>query len=67
MTRSLVLAGGCFWCVEHDLRKTPGVVSVTSGYLGSEGGGKALPTYENHKEYREVVLVEDNDINHIPS
>lgn len=55
MTKSLILAGGCFWCVEHDLREAPGVVSVTSGY---SGGDSTSPTYENHTGHKEVVLVE---------
>ena len=29
-----VLAGGCFWCIEHDLEGLPGVTSVVSGYAG---------------------------------
>lgn len=58
MTKSLILAGGCFWCVEHDLREAPGVLSVTSGY---SGGDTENPTYENHKGHREVVLVEYDD------
>lgn len=36
------LAGGCFWCVESDLEKLPGVVEVVSGYAG---GTEADPTY----------------------
>jgi methionine-S-sulfoxide reductase len=58
MTKSLILAGGCFWCVEHDLREAPGVVLVMSGYSGGESES---PTYENHSGHREVVLVEYND------
>lgn len=58
MTKSLILAGGCFWCVEHDLREAPGVLSVTSGYSGGESTN---PTYENHSGHREVVLVEYDD------
>lgn len=56
MTKSLILAGGCFWCVEHDMREAPGVSLVTSGYSGGEG--TTIPSYENHKGYKEVVMVE---------
>jgi peptide-methionine (S)-S-oxide reductase len=27
-------AGGCFWCMEAEFEKLPGVTSVTSGYTG---------------------------------
>ena len=57
MTKSLILAGGCFWCVEHDLRGAEGVTSVVSGYAGADAG-LSLPTYENHLGYKEAVLVE---------
>ena len=36
-------AGGCFWCVEADFEKLPGVVKVISGYTG---GTKENPSYE---------------------
>lgn len=36
-------AGGCFWCVESDFEKLPGVVEVVSGYTGGE---LVNPTYE---------------------
>jgi peptide-methionine (S)-S-oxide reductase len=41
-TDQAVLAGGCFWCLEHDLETLPGVLSVESGY---SGGRLPNPTY----------------------
>jgi peptide-methionine (S)-S-oxide reductase len=37
-------AGGCFWCLQHDLMLVPGVVSTQSGYTG---GHVVNPTYED--------------------
>jgi peptide-methionine (S)-S-oxide reductase len=39
-----VFAGGCFWCMENDMRAIPGVVSVESGYTG---GTLKNPHYED--------------------
>ena len=50
----VVLAGGCFWCLEHDLESLKGIRSVISGY---SGGDLENPTYENHDGHQEVVLV----------
>ncbi len=36
-------AGGCFWCVESDFEKVPGVIEVISGY---SGGNIKNPTYK---------------------
>lgn len=36
-------AGGCFWCVESDMDKVPGVVKTISGFMG---GHVPNPTYE---------------------
>jgi peptide-methionine (S)-S-oxide reductase len=41
-TEEAVLAGGCFWCLEHDLEDLPGVLEVESGY---SGGKLANPSY----------------------
>jgi len=49
-----IFAGGCFWCLEHDLEKLDGVVKAESGY---SGGDLTAPTYENHSGHQEVVKV----------
>jgi peptide-methionine (S)-S-oxide reductase len=41
--QTATFAGGCFWCVEADFDKVPGVISTTSGYTG---GQVANPSYE---------------------
>lgn len=42
-TRDIVVAGGCFWCVEADFEKVRGVKDAVSGYTG---GKTANPTYK---------------------
>ncbi|MFM7313808.1 MAG: peptide-methionine (S)-S-oxide reductase MsrA [Cyanobium sp.] len=42
LAEEAVLAGGCFWCLEHDLEHLPGVAEVVSGY---SGGSLRNPTY----------------------
>ncbi|NHI01751.1 peptide-methionine (S)-S-oxide reductase MsrA [Oceanimonas sp. MB9] len=34
--RTLVLAGGCFWCTEAVYRQLEGVIAVISGYAGGD-------------------------------
>ena len=49
-----IFAGGCFWCLEHDLEKLDGVFSAESGY---SGGDLVNPTYENHYGHQEAVKI----------
>lgn len=53
-TKSLIVAGGCFWCVEKDFEHVAGVIKAESGYAG---GQKANPTYRDHPGHREVVKI----------
>ncbi|MEX0917591.1 MAG: peptide-methionine (R)-S-oxide reductase MsrB [Candidatus Paceibacterota bacterium] len=55
-TATMLVAGGCFWCVEADLEKLPGVTEVVSGY--AEGTNED-PTYQNYAQngHREVAEV----------
>ncbi len=68
-----VFAGGCFWCVEADFEKVPGVLEAVSGYCGghvenpsyeavSAGGSGHLEAVEVHFDplrvsYRELLEV----------
>ena len=53
-----IFAGGCFWCVEFDFDKVPGVVKTISGF---SGGDLPNPTYKqvvtSNTGHREVVQV----------
>ncbi len=54
------LAGGCFWCLESEIRRLDGVLFTRSGYTG---GTSNAPTYEQigtgktgHAEAVEVIF-----------
>jgi peptide-methionine (S)-S-oxide reductase len=57
MTKKIFLAGGCFWGMEEMIRKQPGVVKTTVGYMG---GKVENPSYENHEGHAETVEIEYN-------
>ena len=54
-----IFAGGCFWCMQSDFDKLPGVINTIVGY---DGGQSINPTYEqvssgstNYAESVEVI------------
>lgn len=55
-TSTALFANGCFWCVEADFERLPGVITAVSGYAG---GTNENPTYQNYGAagHREVVEV----------
>ncbi len=57
--RSIVLAGGCFWCVEACYRDLKGVIAVRPGYAGDSEATADYRTVcsgmTNHAEVIEVV------------
>src|SRR5580693_8099206 len=57
---SIVLGGGCFWCLDASYKLLPGVTHITCGYAG---GTARNPTYEQvctettgHAEVTEITF-----------
>ena len=59
--KTVVLAGGCFWCIQPAFDKAPGVVRTMVGYCG---GTEPNPTYElvgsEKTGYRESLQITYN-------
>jgi methionine-S-sulfoxide reductase len=57
-TKTAVLAGGCFWCIQPAFDKAPGVLKTVVGYCG---GTEPNPTYElvgtEKTKYRESIEI----------
>lgn len=58
-TKTAILAGGCFWCIQPAFDKAPGVIKTVVGY---SGGKEANPTYQQvtsektaHREAIEIT------------
>lgn len=63
MKEKVILAGGCFWCIESAFLELPGVLTTQCGYIG---GKTPNPTYEEvcrgdtgHMEAVEIVFDPD--------
>ena len=53
-TKTIYLAGGCFWGLEDLFREQPGVLNTEVGY---SGGSNDNPTYENHPGHAETLAI----------
>jgi methionine-S-sulfoxide reductase len=57
-TKTAVLAGGCFWCIQPAFDRAPGVIKTLVGYCG---GTEPNPTYElvtsEKTKYRESIEI----------
>jgi peptide methionine sulfoxide reductase msrA/msrB len=57
-TRTVVLAGGCFWCIQPAFDKASGVIKTAVGYCG---GTEPNPTYQlvtsEKTNYRESIEI----------
>src|ERR1043166_3583330 len=57
-TKTAVLAGGCFWCIQPAFDKADGVIKTVVGYCG---GTEPNPTYElvgsEKTQYRESIEI----------
>ncbi len=61
-----ILAGGCFWCVESDFEKVPGVVKVVSGYSGEKGKNqlmKRMRKWATLKQCRFITILKKLPMN----
>lgn len=56
-----IFAGGCFWCVESDYEKLPGVVAAVSGYTGgaAETANYKQVSYTETGHYEAVKISYD--------
>ena len=58
-SRTIVLAGGCFWCTEGVFELIPGVTNVVSGYAGgtkeTADYGKVSNGETNHAEVIQIT------------
>lgn len=62
--QTMIVAGGCFWCVESDFELVQGVSDVVSGYIG---GHTDNPTYKQVSSgktghFEAVVINFDDDV-----
>ena len=55
-TEKAILAGGCFWGMQHLLRDRPGVIRTRVGYSGGEVPNATYRNHGNHAEAVEIIF-----------
>lgn len=62
-TYTAIFAGGCFWCIEHDMEDVPGVIKVVSGYTGgsSKNADYQSVSAGGTKHYEAIKVYYDGD------
>ena len=53
-TKTVYVAGGCFWGLEDLFREQPGVTDTEVGYSGGQNDN---PTYEDHPGHAEALAI----------
>jgi peptide-methionine (S)-S-oxide reductase len=53
-TKTVYVAGGCFWGLEDLFREQPGVTDTEVGYSGGQNDN---PTYEDHTGHAEALAI----------
>jgi len=51
-----ILAGGCFWGMQHALRRRPGVLSTRVGYTGGDVQNATYRCHGTHAEAVEIIF-----------
>lgn len=60
-TKTILLAGGCFWCMQEPFDHVPGVVKTVVGYTGGSATDATYDKVSAHKtQHRESIEVTYN-------
>lgn len=60
--QQMVVAGGCFWCVESDFESVNGVSEVVSGYAGGTTTNPTYKTLGGTGHYEVAQITYDADV-----